>query len=95
MSVSLHIYGIRPPDDDWRKMKAAWEACEAAGIDVPSEVLLFFDEERPDDAGVLVGLSHTTDNPIAREYRGEYDSGYEIDIADLPPGIKTIRAVLS
>ena len=87
MSMSTHLVGIKPPDDDWLKMKAVWDACEAAGIAVPEDVEKFFDYTEPDPAGVVVDL----DRGRAREWRAEDREGYELDIADLPAGVKTVR----
>ncbi len=33
MSTDLYVVGYRPADEQWDTMKAAWEACEAAGND--------------------------------------------------------------
>ena len=30
--MSTSVVGIKPPDDTWRKMKAAWDACMAADV---------------------------------------------------------------
>lgn len=57
MSMSTHVVGIVPPDDDWKKMKQVYDACVAANIDVPDNVWDFFNNEEPDDAGVLIDLS--------------------------------------
>lgn len=84
MSMSTHVIGIMPPDEKFRKMKAAWDACEAAGIEPPGEVEDFFGGERPDTDGAAVDLK-------GREWSNDHQQGVEIDIADLPPGVKTIR----
>jgi len=89
MGMSTHVVGLRPPDDDFNKMKAIWDACEAAGVCPPGDVLEFFDHEKPDPMGVEVSL--TGRPPIAREWSGGEARGYEVDIADLPEGVKTIR----
>lgn len=50
MSMSMHVVGFSPADEHWKKMKSAWDACVAAGIDPPAEVSNFFDGEDPGDA---------------------------------------------
>lgn len=42
MSMNTRIYGVIPPDAKWKKMKAVWDACDAANMEVPEEVLNFF-----------------------------------------------------
>jgi hypothetical protein len=91
MSMSLHVQGFKPPDDQWKKMKAVWDACEGAGLFPPPEVEGFFDGVDPDPAGVSVDLS-----PHLREWQDRHASmGYELDVADIPAGVKTIRFIAS
>ena len=86
MSMSTHVTGFAPPDETWQKMKAIWDACETVGVPVPGEVEEFFGGEAPDPAGVEVDL------PL-REWSdsGYGGAGYELDIAAIPPQVKTIR----
>ena len=42
MGMSTHLVGIVPPDDDWKKMKAVWDACDNADVDIPKDVSEFF-----------------------------------------------------
>jgi hypothetical protein len=83
--MSTHVTGFAPPDEQWAKMKAIWDACEAAGIEVPDEVEEFFGGEAPDPAGVEVDL------PLRKWNGGEGGAGYELDIASIPPQVKTLR----
>lgn len=92
MGMSTHVYGIKPPDAKWKKMKAAYEACQAAGIDPPEELDDFFGGEAPDEAGVLVDL---VESKIATEWEGEMDSGYQVDIKKLPKDVTVIRFINS
>ena len=43
MSINPYTVGFQPPDEQWKKMTRAWEACEAAGVSIPAEVLAYFD----------------------------------------------------
>jgi hypothetical protein len=47
MGMSTHVVGFKPPDEKWRKMKAVWDACEAAGTDPPAAVSKFFEGDVP------------------------------------------------
>lgn len=84
MSMSTDVVGIKPPNEHYKKMAAAWHACKAAGVDPPREVDEFFGGGDPDPAGIIVKLE-------AREYHSDYEQGLEVDIDTLPPGVKTIR----
>ncbi len=92
MSMSTHVCGIKPPDAKWSQMKAAYDACIAAGVPVPKVVDDFFGGERPDPSGVLVYLDR---HASVREYKGQDASGYEIDLKSLPPDVAIIRVVNS
>lgn len=90
MSMSTHIYGIKPPDEKWKKMKAIWNACLNAGIDVPDEVDDFFGEEEPNELGVVVSKEQLGDAvlPIIPGYA---EKGFIIDISKLPKDIQYIK----
>ena len=97
MSMNTHIYGIKPPDKKWKAMKAVWDACEKANIEKPDEVLAFFDQGVPDDAGVLVNMEEL-DCCTEFDKEGEqgFEQGFEIDIekmakSQLTKDIKIIR----
>lgn len=84
MSMSTHVIGIVPPDDEWQKMKAIWDACDAAGVDPPDEVAEFFGHQEPDPKGVLVDIE-------AEEWNGDAESGFEVDLASVPEHVKRLR----
>jgi len=89
MGMSTHIVGFRPADERWKKMKAAYEACEMAGIAVPKDVEEFFGYEPPGDKpGMEVEIE---DSEAVSEWSDESRSGYEIDVAKLPKDIAVIR----
>lgn len=84
VSVSIHVIGFVPPDDRWRKMRAVYDSCRDAGLDIPAEVADFFDGQAPDDNGQEVDLPH-------RLWSDDSRSGIEIDVAALPPSVQIIR----
>lgn len=88
MSMSSHIVGFRPPDAKWRKMKDAFDACEAADVPIPADVSRFFNHENPDESGVEVPIERTD---AVTEYRADMRDGFEIDLTKLPPDVKIIR----
>lgn len=95
MSMSTHVVGFRPPDEKFRKMRAAWNACKAAKVDVPADVWKFFDETAPDEAGVRINLRDKKYADAVYEYHEEDGSGFEIDLEKLPKDIRVIRVVNS
>lgn len=89
MSISLCVSGITPPDDEFYKMKAIWDSCNAAGIDVPEKVLEYFDWKDPDEKGITRAIDYCTTN-----YSERYSSGYDIELSKLDPNIRFIRVTL-
>lgn len=89
MGMSTSVVGYRPAEEKFKKMKAAWDACEAAGIDVPKEVREYFGDEDPRDApGQVIDIT------AAKRDWSDPDAcaqGYEIDITKLPEGVRYIR----
>ena len=86
--MSTRVTGFAPPDEEWHKMKAIWDACLEAQVPIPRQVEEFFGGELPDPAGIELEIP-------AREYHGDMEAGYEIDVSDIPPQATTIRFVNS
>jgi hypothetical protein len=83
--MSIHVIGFREPDDTWRKMMAVWDACMAAGVEIPVDVQNYFgDYGSPDPEGMEVELP-------AIEWQNDHQSGLEITITDIPKSVKKIR----
>ena len=87
MSMGTHVEGFRPPDETFKKMKAAYDACIAARVEIPDEVVNFFEGVPPDNNGVKVDIKKA-----AKEWSDhESCQGIEVDITKLPEGVKIIR----
>jgi hypothetical protein len=84
MGMSTHVSGFREPDDQYRKMAAAWRACVDVGIDPPDEVEEFFNYDGPDDSGVEVNVPH-------REWSRDMSIGVTIRVEDIPAGVTELR----
>ena len=92
MSLSIHVVGYRPPDARWNEMKAIYEACSRAKINIPEEVNSFFGFDDPSDKpGMEVPLT----KEVLQKYEGEYKSGYEVDVSRLPSDVRFIRFYIS
>lgn len=95
MSVSTCVQGFKPPDETWVKMKAVWDACEAAAVPVPDHVAAFFGYDTPDAAGVEVSRKDLEACGAVREWQAEMEDGFEIDISKVPADVKIIRVYTS
>lgn len=58
MGMNTHVIGIIPPDAKWRQMKQVWDSCKEAGVEPPVEVRNFFNNEPPDEAGVVIDIEN-------------------------------------
>ena len=106
MSMSTHVAAVIPPDEEWKKMKAVWDAVSGAkGVPMPPEVVAFFGDEPPDEAGVVHRLAGGNDGcewtadrkngtcveVIGASYKGGSGVGVVLDLAKLPAGVTKIR----
>ena len=91
MSMSTFVEAYKPPDEKWRAMKSVWDACARAEVDPPDEVLDFFEEEKPDKAGVRIDHFKMEKAGIIKEWGDDGRSGYELDLEKLPEGVKVLR----
>lgn len=90
MGMSTHVVGIKPSDAKWKRMKEAYDACEAAGVVPPAAVLDFFGVEEPDEKGVVVELEETDCVQEYHDDRGT-SAGFEVDVTKLPDDVKIVR----
>ncbi len=83
MSMSTHVEGFVPADEEYAKMKAVWDACDSAGIEIPEDVFDFFDEVKPTGLGMRIDLK-------LEDYRNGEDEGFKLLVSDIPKNVKTI-----
>ncbi len=91
MSMSTHVVGFKPPDEKWKMMKAAYDACTAAGIPVPDDLCEFFGDNPPDDEGVKVDEDKLKQCGAVRKWAAKMRDGFEVDITKLPRDVKVVR----
>ena len=90
MSADYYVQGFIPPDERFREMKAVYDTCKKAGIDIPQKVSEFFNHEEPDENGVSIDLELL---PCCKE--AENGPGFIIDIDKLPKDVKVIKFYVS
>jgi hypothetical protein len=98
MGMSTSIYGIKPADEKFDQMKAVYDACIVADIEIPAEVAKFFDYGTPDPQGVIVSLRDAS-KPRLTDYHesitlihpGYPEAGFYVDVTKLPKDIKVIK----
>ncbi len=95
MSLSVHIEGVKLPDEQWKKMKKAYDACRAAGVDPPEAVEAYFQYEPPDDTGVIVEEEVLEKLGAVTAWCPEGSSGFQLHLDKVPKDIKIIRFSVS
>ncbi len=95
MSSHTNVIGFKPPDEKWRKMKAAYDACTEAGLDPPKEVEKFFEGRIPDDNGVVLECGVLMKCGAATKWVADMEVGFEVDIKKLPPDVTKLRFYVS
>lgn len=91
MSMSTIVVGFIPPDDEYKRKAAAWNACKAAGVEPPHELLMMFDDNEPDPHGMEISKRELEACGALAKWHNEYAEGYEVTVAKLPPNVKVIR----
>jgi hypothetical protein len=91
MGMSTHVVGFKPPDDKFKKMKAAWDACKLAGVNPPKEVLQYFNDCEPDPSGVEIDEATLTKAEAVKEWGNDHGAGFEIDVRKLPKDVVIVR----
>ena len=96
MSVDLYVVMLRDGESSHHQaMVKAMNACKEAGICMPAEIEVYFEGTHNEDEPLKLHHHDCESKGIIREYSSEYESGYEIDVTNIPEGVVTIRAVLS
>ena len=93
MSMSFAVVGYAEADNEWLIKKAVWDVCDAARVDVPKEVLEYFDYQYPGDKpGMEIKITDAVKEFIDDE---SINSGYEVQLDKLPKNVKSIRFIIS
>lgn len=87
-SMSVFVVGLRPPDDHWKRMKTAYDACFSAGVTIPEDVIEFFHGETPEEDGIAVDLEKTD---CVKDWHDGLREGVEVELSKLPQDIRCIR----
>jgi hypothetical protein len=83
------VIGIKPADEKWEQMKAVFDACVLAKVDIPDEVEMYFNGDAPDPSGIKVYEKSLGE--AVKKYEKYPYLGYEVYIDKLPKDIKIIR----
>lgn len=97
MSMSMHIYAVKPADENYKRKAQTWKACETAGIPVPKELRDFFGGEAPDPTGTLIDLGNDydgSDHESCMQLDDDNGWTFEIDITKLPEGARYVRVLV-
>ena len=92
MGISYYVLGIKPSDEKFAAMKAVWDACIKAKINIPKDVLEFFGDSEPNEKGVTTYLDNQ--GPYVT-IDGEDDYRLTVDLRKLPDDIKILQFVVS
>ncbi len=88
MSMSYSVTGIKPADEKFNKMLSIYKQCQELNVEIPDEVLEYFDHDSPCNDGVIVEIKHS-------EQSDEYQYHYVVNLDDVPSDVKTIRFTMS
>ena len=89
MGWELSVEGVLKNDEDYEKMVTIARYCQDLGVDIPNEVLEYFDGEPADDTG----YKRTVRLPDEALFKKEDVGWWYVDIVldKLPDNIDAIR----
>lgn len=90
MGMHTNIRGIKLPDAKWKMMKAVYDSCRNAGLEIPGEVNAYFGFETPNERGVVVDLTASGHGVEFVDSRHP-ESGYRVDVRRLDKDIAFIE----
>ena len=95
----LQRKGFRETLEKYQDYKKVWDACEAAGIDIPDEVVNYFGDEAPDGKGIWNQVKEDREGNLdceAISFNGrDGQDAWIVDLRKLPEDIKLIKFVNS
>lgn len=62
MGMHTYVKGIMEPDERYLALKKLWEDCEKAGVEVPEDILKYFDYEKPSSHGKEIDIEYKEEN---------------------------------
>ena|SRR6266851_4891501 len=92
MSMSTHVSAYRDMDGEFKRMLEIHQYCREQKVSLPKEVEKYFGTwAGEDERTIREEMLKININKIVREVSSNGSSGYEIDVADLPKEVKTLR----
>lgn len=85
MGMRTHVYGVKPLDEKWKKMKKVYDSCIEANVEIPEEVDDFFEGEPPNEIGVEVDISNSLE-----KYHEDMREGFIVNLKMLPKHVTKI-----
>ena len=88
MSLSTRVIGIKKTDEKFYKMKAIYDSCVAADVEIPDTVFNYFGDEEPNEKGVVVEIP---DEALI----GDWEYNIEVDLSKLDKDISILKFEVS
>jgi hypothetical protein len=88
MSQMTSIQGYKKANKERLLMADVYNSCARAGIEIPEAVQEFFEYGTPDPVGEEVKIP-------SKNFVRDKEEVFEINVADIPPDVETIRFINS
>ena len=88
MSVDYYFVGLIEPNAQYEAYKKVWNDCKEAGIDIPKQVLQYFDFTDPN---ITNGIEVNIEKEYVVQTHDNHYTAYEIDLKKLPEQFTKIR----
>ena len=80
MSMSTHVVGFHPPDEKWKEMKAAWDACMAANVNPPVVTIPFNNYHNKGGKPRMSASLEISDCPVCKQKGKTNSEGFNGEI---------------
>lgn len=88
MGMDVYAVGVKAPTEEYKKKVEAYQACEAAGLEIPSELEKYFNFQEPPEEGMEIDIDEAVSGNVM------YDDGVmTIDLSKLPDGLTHIKVI--
>ena|SRR5579859_2108972 len=98
MSMSMHVTSFRDMDGGFKRMLEIKNFCDAHGVSYPKEVTDYFGDDvssLDSDTSLYENFAEIDLDDKLRKWHNDDHSGLEIDVADIPAEVKTLRFYVS
>jgi hypothetical protein len=92
MGMSSHVTAFRDQDGKFKEMLEAKLFCDQKKLSYPKEVSDYFGTYARESVECIKGEMLTVETKgFVKEWHNDHSEGFEVEVKDIPEGVKTLR----